>query len=345
MEGFWFFLHLGIFPSSVFMKTILAICFASAYGLILRYLYVFLGFYMEVISISLVAAAPFAIGFLTVALSGLKRVKSGGVAFVRPWAVTSILLFVTTILEIEGVICWIIIYPFFSIVAGFGGLIAYYMMRHLQRQRMGHQDGSDDFEGPNTLKTSVLLLFPVLFGLIENDRFLSSATFEVTREIEISAPPERIWAAVLSTDTIPESADQRFFKKVFNFPRYLRTELDSAAVGGRRIAYYERGLYFEETIMECIPGRLLRLQINSDPGSIPPNVLDEHVVIGGKHFKALEDTYSIQPLSGNRCRVKLTGRIVLNTPFNWYAHLWAQWLLSDTFDHVLNLVQKRALAS
>ncbi|MFN0015648.1 MAG: SRPBCC family protein [Saprospiraceae bacterium] len=326
------------------MNSLLAICLATVYGLVLRYLYVFLGSFMEVISISLVAATPLVIGYLTVALSGFKKVPNGVIAFFRPWAVTGILLILTTLLALEGVICWVIIYPFFSIVAGIGGLIAYHVLRYQQKQRTENPDILDDFDNPNTLKMSPLLLLPVLLGLIENDRFLSSATFEITREIDIQAPVDRVWAAIATVDTVDKDDDHSFFVKSLGLPRHLRTELDTLAVGGRRTAYYERGLYFEETVTACIPGRLLRLRIKSDPGSIPPNVLDDHVAVGGKHFKAIEDTYRLEPLPGNRCRVQLTGRVVINTPFNWYARLWAHWLLSDTFDNVLGNAQKRATA-
>lgn len=328
------------------MKSLLAISFASVYGLFIRYLFLFFGNFAEVISISLVLVAPLAIGYVTVALSGLEKVSDGITAFFRPWAVTAILLVLTIVLSVEGAICWIIIYPFFSIAAGAGGLIAYYIMRGREQQAKNEQnpDILDDFERPDRFKMAPLLLLPFLLGLIEDDRFLSPAAYEVTREITIAAPAERVWKTLTAVDTIRAEEDHSFFRAALDLPRHLRTELDTLAPGGRRTAYYERGLYIEETVAECVPGRLLRLQIRSNPGSIPPNVLDEHVVIGGKHFKALEDTYRLTPLPGGQCRVQLTGRVEINTPFNWYARLWANWLMSDAFDNLLHIIQKRASA-
>ncbi len=327
------------------MKSVFAICFASFYGLAIRYLFLFFSNITEVISLSLVFVAPFAIGYVTVALSGLQRVENGLSAFFRPWAVTAILLIVTIMLSMEGAICWIIIYPFFSAGAGIGGLAAFYMMRYRKKQagNAENPDILDDFDRHSRLKMSPFLLLPFVLGLIEDDRLQSPAIYEVTREITVAAPVERVWDALTTIDTIRVEDDNSFFRVVLGLPRHLRTELDTLAPGGRRTAYYERGLYFEETIIECDPGRLLRLRIKSEPGSIPPNVLDEHVVIGGKHFKALEDTYRLTPLPGDRCRVQLTGRVEINTPFNWYAKLWANWLMSDAFDTLLQIVQKRAM--
>lgn len=327
------------------MKSLLAICFASFYGLAIRYLFLFFSGFTEVISISLVFVAPFAIGYVTVALSGLDRVENGISAFFRPWAVTAILLFATILLSMEGAICWIIIYPFFSVAAGIGGLMAYYFMRDRKQkaENAENPDILDDFDRHGRLKMSPFLLLPFMLGLIEDDRLQFTASHEVSRGITVAAPAERVWESLTTIDTILAEEDNSFFREALGLPRHLRTELDTLAAGGLRTAYYERGLYFEETIAECVPERLLRLRIKSDPGSIPPNVLDEHVVIGGKYFKALEDTYRLTPLPDGRCRVQLTGRVEINTPFNWYAKLWANWLMSDAFDNLLQIVEKRAI--
>ncbi len=326
------------------MKTLLAFFFASLYGLLLRFFFAFYQDWLQVISISLVILAPLGIGFLTVALSGLQRVKSNASAFFRPWVTTLILLVVTIMLSLEGTICWLMIYPLFSIMAGFGGLLAYRMLKRRQRQAQHGQraDILDDFDRSDLLKFSPVLTLPFVLGLVEQDRLLTADTYIVTREITIAAPPSAVWAAILHTDDIAPQVDQGFFTNVFQLPHHLRTTLDTAAVGGQRTAFYERGLYFQETITRCEPEKLLIVTIKADPGNVPPTVLDEHIVIGGRHFKALEDTYQLTPLSNGQCRLQLSGRILLNTPFNWYAGLWAKWGLSDLFQHILYRIETNA---
>lgn len=328
------------------MKTLIAFSVATLYGLSLRYFFAFNNNIVEVMSLSLVVIAPMAIGFLTVALSGLKRVTNGWAAFFRPWATTLLLLFFTIALSLEGAICWIMIYPLFSIMAGFGGLIAYYYMRHKEKksERDSPSDILDDFDRKDTLKSSVLLVMPLLFGIIEHDRLLSPATYTISCETVVNAPAPKVWAALIRVNDIQAVEDNSFFTRFLGLPRHLHTSVDTLAVGGKRTAFYERGLYFEERVTEIIPGERLRVAIKADPGSVPPSVLDEHIVIGGRHFKALEDTYQVTALPDGSCRLSLSGKIVINTPFNWYAGLWARWVLEDLFQNLLGIINQRACA-
>ncbi len=325
------------------MKSLLALFFATVYGFVLRYCFAFFGNYMEVISLSLVVLSPLIIGFLTVFLSGLKRVNNAGAAFFRPWLVTAILLLLTIAVEMEGTICWVIIYPFFSVAAGIGGLIGLYWLRIKDKsfKKEENPDILDDLDSHNTLKLSPLLIMPLLLGVIENDFFLSTDRYEISVSRIVNAPAEQLWAALVVIDSMPAGTQQDFFGAQLGLPKHLSTHVDTLAVGGRRKAIFEKGLFFEETIVECIPNERLRVQIKSDPGNIPPNVLDEHVVIGGKHFKALEDTYEISSLPNGQCRLQLTGKVELNTPFNGYAWLWTRWLMGDLFDNLLDTIVLR----
>jgi hypothetical protein len=325
------------------MKTLTAIFFASTYGFALRLCFLMWGSVMEVISLSLIVLAPLAIGFLTVTLSGPERIKDGLAAFFRPWAVTAILTLLTIILSIEGAICWIIIYPFFSIMAGIGGLIGYWWML---RRYINHKQGSDSddiLDDLNGLQLSPFLVLPLFFGLIENDHFLSTEKIAVQRQITINAAPQQVWTALVTIDSVPAHIERGFWEATaFDLPRHLRTEVDSFAVGGRRTAYYEKGVYFEETILAWEPQSRLHVRIKANPGSIPPHVLDDHVVIGGKHFKALEDIYQIRPTPDGRCELTLTGEVEICTPFNWYTAIWADVLMSDAFDSLLKTIEYRA---
>ena len=46
--------------------------------------------------------------------------------------------------------------------------------------------------------------------------------------------------------------------------------------------YSQAGLYFNETISNFETEKLLVLDIKTDPKNIPPTVMDEHILIGGK---------------------------------------------------------------
>jgi hypothetical protein len=96
----------------------------------------------------------------------------------------------------------------------------------------------------------------------------------------------------------------------------LSTSIDTFCVGWKRKAYYEHGLYFDECIAIIKPERLLLLNIETNPGNVPPNVMDEHILIGGKHVDIIQDSYSLRPLPSGRCQLSLSSRFYINTPFN-----------------------------
>lgn len=328
------------------MKSLLAYALAVIYGLLMRFFFGFYAGLMQVMSLSLLALVPLAVGFLTVALNGINNAKSSWTAFFMPWLTSLLLLLITIALSMEGAICWIMIYPFFAVMAGVGGLLGrYYLLEREKRQnRKGESralDDLDDWNKPGALKISALLLSPLLLGLVEGDRLLAPAAYTVERQITLDAPVSRVWDALASASDIAPLEDPGFLTGLFGLPRHLRTALDTLAVGGRRMAYYERGLFFEETITHCQPGAQLVVAIKADPDNIPPTVLDEHIAIGGRHFKALEDTYTLHTLPDGRCRLQLSGRISIQTPFNWYAGLWAQWVLGEVLEGVLEGVAMR----
>jgi hypothetical protein len=70
--------------------------------------------------------------------------------------------------------------------------------------------------------------------------------------------------------------------------------------------------------------------------------MDEHILIGGKHLDILEDTYQLTPLANGRTRLRLASRFYINTPFNWYAEVWAHYLMADILDGELAGLQARA---
>jgi Polyketide cyclase / dehydrase and lipid transport len=328
------------------MKPILAIVTASVYGLFMHFLFGFFGEFMQIMSISLIALVPLVIGYLTIALSGPDAVKSNVAAFFRPWLTCLALLVITIILSMEGTICWIMIFPFFATAAGIGGIIAYQVrLKRTKKERNTDEDildDLDDWRNTGTLKTSLLALLPLVLGLIESDRSLSTQAFLIQKSVTIDAPSAAVWKQLARVPDIGRDESEAWINQALGMPRHLRTEVDSLRVGGMRTAIFEGGLVFEETITACVPERLLTVRIHVDPSKVPPTVLDEHIVIGGKHLDVQEDSYLLTPLPDGRCKVELSGRFSISTPFNWYAGIWAHYLVSDILESALAVVKKRA---
>jgi hypothetical protein len=327
------------------MKTLLAFFIATTYGVVLRFLFLFFEDLMPVFTVSLICVAPIIFGYFTILLMGLNRIKSKTKAFFYPSIPAIFLMSALILLQIEGAICVIIIFPLFTFFSGIGGVAAFDYMKIKEKKSLenSNKDQETDENHKNILKLSPLMTLPLVLGAIEQDRLLSPSTYIVSQEIKIDAPTVRVWDALTTIELTEKHENYGFWAEFFNLPHHIRTEMDAPKVGGIRTAYYERGLYFKETITEFQPEKRMTVSIHADPGSVPPNVLDEHVVIGGRYFRALDDTYQLTILPDGKCLLKLSGCITVNTPFNWYASIWARWLLSDIFENLLKTIEKRAI--
>lgn len=317
------------------MKTTLAITFAAVYGLSLRMMFGFLEDFMGIMTISFLIIAPMVIGFFTVYF--LPGVKNGAAAFFLPWATSGVILVITIILNIEGTICWIMIFPAFAILAGVGGVIAFTI-----RKRNEDKNDPNNWRPPHSWSIPFLFVLPALGGLIEGDRSLNRKDITITETMEIAATPEEVWYELTHINDIPVSSNHASFANLMGFPKHLGTTLDTLAVGGKRKAVYENGLYFDETIAQYEHGKLLVLDIKTDPTKIPPTVMDEHILIGGKHVDILQDVYTLEKLENGNTRLTLTSHFWINTPFNWYSGIWSEWLMSDILSGELELIKSRS---
>lgn len=319
------------------MKTLFAVGFASLYGLIVRLLFGFMEDFMGIMSITFLVLVPVFIGFLTVIL--IPKVSNGAVAFFLPWLTSFVILVITIALSIEGAICWIMVFPFFAILAGIGGSVAYSIKKRNARNK---DLDKNDWGKPNTLNVSVLFFVPALLGYLEGERTLVPVEYTITKQIVIEAPPTEVWRQLTHINELKASERKGSFSTLMGFPKHLRTVADTFAVGGTRFAVYEKGLYFKEMISEYVPGKRMMLDITTDPDNIPPTVMDEHILIGGKHLDILKDEYNLEQLPDGSSRLSLSSRFRINTPLNWYAGLWATYLMSDILAGELELVKTRA---
>ncbi|MES2774080.1 MAG: hypothetical protein V4722_07840 [Bacteroidota bacterium] len=316
------------------MKLLPGVFIATIYGLTLRLMYGLLNNVMAIMSVSFLVFSPLVIGFLTVLLVPKKYITSGVGAFFTPWLTAMTLLIVTIMLDVEGAICWVMIYPLFSVLAGIGGLIAY----HIKKDK----SGAGDWEKPDTFKVSLLVFVPLFIGVAEGDRTLSRQDFKISQTIVIPSSANEVWNQLTHINEIAHKENTASFSALMGFPKHLRTTLDTVCVGAKRMAIYEKGLFFEETITQFEPSKLLILDIKTDPANIPPTVMDEHILIGGKHVDILQDRYKIEKITDHSCRLTLSTHFYINTPFNWYAGIWARLLMNDILRGELTLIASRS---
>lgn len=323
------------------MKLFFPILYASFYGLFIRLVFGFFADVMGVMSYGFLLVTPVIIGFLTVFLWPRDKVNSTSRAFFLPWLTCLLVLIVTIALNIEGAICWVMIFPFFAVVAGFGGIWAFRVRKPPADKEL--LKDIDDLGNKSELNFSLLLLLlPILISVLEGDRTLSLEEITVTESIVINSTPKNTWSQLINIDSIASQETQLGFSSIFGFPRHLNTVFTDPSVGAKRMANYEKGLTFEETVTQYEPNKSMTLAIKTDPSKISAKVMDEHIVIGGKYVDILEDSYKLESLQPGKCRLILSSRFSINTPINWYTKIWAKYLMSDILKSELRIVSERA---
>lgn len=323
------------------MRLLLSIIIATIFGLAIRLLFGVFDGALGIMSLTFFFLVPFAIGYLTIFLIPYKTDQTATGAFFKPWLTCIAILVITIALNIEGTICWMMAYPVFAVLAGIGGLVAFNRKKKRAIKEEIWDFEKDEWDKPGGLQVSFLFLIPILAGLLEGDRISSLKEISVEKQVEIKASPAIVWNTLLKNDQSVVSHPFSF-SGMLSFPHHISTVLDSPIVGGSRVAIYEKGLVFTEIIRKIQPGQSMTVEIRTDPSKISKAIMDEHIVIGGKHIKMKEDEYTLKPLPNGTTLLTLSSRFDINTPFNWYAGIWARLLMSDILNEELSTLQKTA---
>ncbi len=226
----------------------------------------------------------------------------------------------------EGSICLIMVLPVLLAMAGFGGWIGVNVF----------------YRDKNKFSFSLILLIPLALAPIESMIGVSDKYFEEKTAIEIRATDEIIWNLITRVDEIQEGENEYSLFQFMGFPRPLEAVLDTVSVGGVRIATFERGLYFTETVTEMEEKKILGFDIEVDPKSVPPKALDEHVVVGGKYFDVLHGKYELEKIGDKKYILHLESRFRLSTHMNFYAGIWSKYIMRDIQDNILHVIKNRA---
>jgi hypothetical protein len=318
------------------MKLLLSITLATVYGVSLRLLFSSFGDALQVMSISFFFLLPWLVGYLTILLIPYREGQTSKGAFFKTWLSCLAVFIVTYYLNIEGMVCWFMAFPVFLLVAGFGGVTAFH-----RKKRRAERNVKWDFEkkDQDRLSVSLLLFLPLFTGLLEGKRSSGYEHLAIRRQVELPAPPEQVWTALMAPTRTAAKPQNRTICSIMGFPNHLSTTVSSPEIGGQRTASYEKGLVFFETITRLEPNKRLELDIHTDPSTISKAIMDDHIVIGGEHIRMEGDSYSLEPLPGSRTRLTLESRFAINTPFNWYTRLWANWLMSDVLRQELDALR------
>lgn len=310
--------------------VLFVILIASLYALIVRLIFgaKFLGDFLEIMSVSFLVFVPFSISILTIVLSPRQLSESYLFRIFGPCIPVIVFLILTTFLNIEGLICWIMAFPVFIIVAALSGLLTGFVV--------------DSVRGRSVrLSVFVIILLPFLLSPLEQQIKIEPQSYRVNTSIEINSTPEKIWSNVVRVREISESEDNGKLSKFMGFPRPIKAELDSLGIGGKRKAIFSGGLVFDEKVFYYDHQKKMSFSIKPVTEQIPASTLDEHVTVGGKYFTVLDGTYELEKISENKYKLILYSHFQMNTTFNFYSGLWSKWIMEDIQDNILHIIKNR----
>jgi hypothetical protein len=284
------------------------------------------GSLFSLMTLSFILGLPFLVGYITVYICSVETVRKRAAAFFIPFIPIFAFFCLTLFFSIEGWACWLMIMPMFLIMAGLGGLMA----RHYKTKRAN--------------KTYVFIVMLLPFFMAPIERFIGAipGRYRAYTEIDIHATKEEIWKNVTRVRAIPQNQDSASFTRFLGFPRPIRAELDKDTVGGKREAIFDKGLVFHEQVTAYEPYKLMVFTIHANPYEIPSTTMDKHIVVGGEFFDVLNGTYQLEKINAQTYRLHLFSNFKLNTTFNFYASIWAGWVMQDIQQNILKVIKYRA---
>ncbi len=278
-------------------------------------------------SFAFIVLGPMCIGALTAALAPKNWSLNIWYSLFAPWAVIIVFLGLTFVLRFEGAICLVMALPVFLLCASIGGFIIWI----IRRNRLN-----------NKVNVIAAVVIPFLVSPVERSIDLKPQNYEAYTTIIIEAPKEKIWENVVRVKEIKENEDNGKLSKYMGFPRPIKAELDTLSIGGKRRAIFDKGLVFDETVLMYEHDKKMNFSITPLTEEIPPTTLDEHVTVGGKYFTVLDGTYEIEPFSPGKYKLILYSHFKLTTSFNFYSGLWAELIMKDIQNNILQIIKKRS---
>jgi hypothetical protein len=283
----------------------------------------------SVMTNTFIIGLPFAVGYITVFFCRIDTIRYKSAAFFIPFIPIFGFLVITLLWGIEGAACWIMVFPIFLILAGLGGLTArYFRLRKEKRE--------------NTLYLTIVVLLPFFLSPLEKLIHVIPGRYEAFTQIDIHADKASIWKNVTRVRAISTAQDSAEFTRFLGFPRPIKAELDTEAIGGKREAIFDKGLVFHEEVIAYKPLKSMTFTIKANPYEIPSATMDKHIVVGGDFFDVLNGTYELEQINANTCRLKLYSHFKLSTTFNFYASVWAGWIMTDIQQNILKVIKARS---
>ena len=276
---------------------------------------------------SFVYLAPVLVGAVTVYVAERSERRSWGYYFWAPFIANALFVCGTLLIMIEGLICAILIVPLFSLFGAIGGLIMGVVCRVTKWPKQ-------------TLMSFAAL--PLVLGWVEADVALPHQWGAVERVIVVDAMPEAVWKQILHAGDVQADKVERAWAFRIGVPAPVAGVTRRTPAGPVRRVTMGKRVYFDEIITDWQEPRFVRWTYRFYEDSVPPDALDDHVMIGGHYFDLIDTSYTLTPLA-DRTEIKVRISYRVSTQFNWYADALAQLLLGNVAEVNLGYYASRSL--
>jgi hypothetical protein len=284
--------------------------------------------------IAFMGIIPFAIGALATG-AGLQIYSHYG-CILAPVLVFAVLFPLVHYGIAEGLICIIMVLPFW-ISAGLGGGLATWII-HLRRQRRGAGAAG----GNTRLKVAWLMTLPFALLFAEEASPPDWQERTVSRSVIIAAEADTVWPLLVAIPAV--STDEgiaTFTHDIAGIPRPAEARLVQRGASLVREGRWGADIRFEERITALEPGRRIAWDFAFPDDSVQ-RYTDHHISPDGPLLKIAHGGYTLTPLPGGRVEVSLATTYRMRSRLGWYMELWGERLLGDVSDNVLAIIRQRA---
>ena len=318
-----------------YTKTnLLSIATGVGYGLFCRWIFGLesMGKFMQIMSSSFIIVMPLALGFVTIVVHRSREDLKFWHFIILPWISGVLALIFALLLVWEGLICVILWLPLVMILASVGGFLAWVMFLIIKPRRN------------RMYCAAVVGLLPFAIAPIETLNPPEHEMRTVVSRVVIEAPVDVVWKNIATVPAITEKEHRFSWVHAIGFPRPIEAKLIGEGVGAVRHATFEGDVLFLEYVTEWKENQRLSFTIDANTDNIPPETFDEHVTIGGPYFDVLNGSYEIEPLGDGKVLLHLSSQQRLSTNFNFYSHLWTEWLMDRIQAYILEVIKERCEA-
>lgn len=283
--------------------------------------------------IAVLLGIPFALGLLIG--EAIDRDKMAG-CFVWPTLSVIGLLIIAYLIFGEGAICIAMVMPLW-IAGAIGGALSS-MWNHWRWKP--HEEKNND----NRLHLAAWTILPTFLVVAEIALPPSWTERAVIREITVTGTPAQIWPQLLEIRSVkPHEGRWTFSHDILGVPRPVDAHIKVSRGTSIRKAQWDDGVRFEEHVLSQKIGKEMWWRFVFPDKSLQ-NHTDRHIAPDGGSLRILSGGYALEPVAGGRTRIRLTTRYAMRTRLPGYMGWWAERLLGDVQNNVLQIIAERVVA-